>query len=262
MAMKSPGSGSLLASFRFRLPFHCRLRMRQRVRAILRPEIDLTDISGDSNPRCVVAGTNNQMSAISEPLTGQRVVLRELRSTDWEGIHSYASLPEACRYQSWGPNSQEQSRAFCYQQITAAEEEPRHLYALAITTPGHDSIIGTASLHVSSFEHGKGDISFIVHPREWGRGYATEAALLLLGFEFSELLLHRIHATCDPLNVASARVLEKIGMTLEGRLRESMRIRDGWRDSLVYSVLAKEWNFKERAPTQNRHEAASEWAQQ
>jgi hypothetical protein len=115
-------------------------------------------------PRCV---TKDQMSAIREPLVGQRVVLRELLSTDWEGIHSYASLAEACRYQSWGPNTQEQSRAFCYQQIAAVDEEPRKLYALAITTPGNDSIIGMASLHVHSFEHGQDDISYIVHPRDW-----------------------------------------------------------------------------------------------
>jgi RimJ/RimL family protein N-acetyltransferase len=53
--------------------------------------------------------------------------------------------------------------------------------------------------------------------------------------------LHRIFATCDPRNTASAHVLQKVGMRLEGRLRDTMLIRDGWRDSLVYSVLEHEW---------------------
>jgi RimJ/RimL family protein N-acetyltransferase len=55
------------------------------------------------------------------------------------------------------------------------------------------------------------------------------------------LRLHRVHATCDPRNLGSARVLTKLGMTFEGRLRHTQLIRDGWRDSLVFSVLEDEW---------------------
>jgi Acetyltransferase (GNAT) domain len=98
------------------------------------------------------------MGAIREPLTGQRIVLRELRPTDWQGIHSYASLLDACRYQTWGPNTEEDSRAFCDQQIWAALEEPRKLYALAMTTASNDDILGMASLHIRSFGHSQADI--------------------------------------------------------------------------------------------------------
>jgi RimJ/RimL family protein N-acetyltransferase len=66
-------------------------------------------------------------------------------------------------------------------------------------------------------------------------------AQLLLRFGFREMHLHRIFATCDPRNLASARVLEKIGMLYEGRMREVMLIRDGWRDSALYAVLEDEW---------------------
>jgi len=50
-----------------------------------------------------------------------------------------------------------------------------------------------------------------------------------------------VAATCDPRNEASAVVLAKIGMIYEGRLRHSIRIRDGWRDSDIYGILASEW---------------------
>ena len=59
---------------------------------------------------------------------------------------------------------------------------------------------------------------------------------------FTELGLHRVFATCDPRNVASGRVLRRLGMTHEGRLREALLIRDGWRDSDVYGILAHEWS--------------------
>lgn len=53
--------------------------------------------------------------------------------------------------------------------------------------------------------------------------------------------LHRVVATCDPRNLVSAAILQKVGMTFEGRLRHTMQIRDGWRDSSAFSILADEW---------------------
>ena len=74
-----------------------------------------------------------------------------------------------------------------------------------------------------------------------GRGVGTAIARALLGVAFESLNLHRVMATCDPRNLASAAVLQKVGMTFEGQLRHTMQIRDGWRDSSVFSVLANEW---------------------
>ena len=58
---------------------------------------------------------------------------------------------------------------------------------------------------------------------------------------FSELGVHRVFASCDPCNLGSIRVLEKVGMSLEGRLRENMNIRGEYRDSLIFGLLINEW---------------------
>jgi RimJ/RimL family protein N-acetyltransferase len=89
--------------------------------------------------------------------------------------------------------------------------------------------------------HRQGELSYIVHPRLWGRGIATAAGRQLLEIGFGELKLHRIFATCDPRNGASAQVLAKLGMSYEGQLRENVLLRDGWRDSDLYGVLEQEW---------------------
>jgi len=60
-----------------------------------------------------------------------------------------------------------------------------------------------------------------------------------LDFGLSGGGLHRITATCDPENVGSARVLEKIGMVREGHLRDYFLIRGAWRDRLLYAALAQ-----------------------
>lgn len=74
-----------------------------------------------------------------------------------------------------------------------------------------------------------------------GLGYATEAAKQLIAFGFNELNLHRIFATCDARNIASAKILEKAGMIKEGVIRENILIKEGWRDSLLFSILDREW---------------------
>ncbi|WP_432763071.1 GNAT family N-acetyltransferase [Actinomadura xylanilytica] len=60
----------------------------------------------------------------------------------------------------------------------------------------------------------------------------------MLHFGFDKLDLHKISATCDPNHAASTRVLTKIGMRHEGRLRHHLRLRGQWRDRLVYAALS------------------------
>lgn len=76
-------------------------------------------------------------------------------------------------------------------------------------------------------------LSYIVHPRVWGQGIGTKIGRQLLAHGFGELGLHRIHATCDPRNLGSSRVLSKIGMTHEGRLCRTALLHDGRRDSMI-----------------------------
>lgn len=174
-------------------------------------------------------------------LIGERLTLREMVVDDWRAVHEYASLPEACRYQAWGPNLPEESRAFVAWSVAQARAKPQRLYRLAAVLRDSGRLIGDGGLEVRNQRFLQGEISYIVHPDLWGSRHATEIARLLLRFGFEQLKLHRITATCDPRNIGSARVLEKIGMTYEGRQRQTMLLRDGWRDSSMYSVLEDEW---------------------
>ena len=115
-------------------------------------------------------------------------------------------------------------------------------------------VVGNGELKVH--DNRQGEISYAVHPGYWGRGIGTIASRQLLERGFGEQNLHRIFGTCDPRNTASSRVLQKIGMTYEGRMRETMFIRDGWRDSDLYAILEREWTrpAMERMPMQPEDE--------
>ncbi|MGX1560384.1 GNAT family N-acetyltransferase [Streptomyces sp. NPDC055506] len=170
----------------------------------------------------------------------ETVTLSRIGSQDWAAVHTWAGLPEACRYQPWGPNTPDETREFVAGAVDAWSDRPQRRFPY-VARLGRD-VVGMGELRVRDAPRRQGEISYIVHPRVWGRGIGTEIGRLLLGHAFGDSRLHRVHATCDPRNLGSARVLAKLGMTLEGRLRHTQLIRDGWRDSLVFGLLEEEWD--------------------
>jgi RimJ/RimL family protein N-acetyltransferase len=75
----------------------------------------------------------------------------------------------------------------------------------------------------------------------WGHGYATEASAAILELGFRRLGFHRVWGKCHTQNAASAKVMEKLGMTHEGTLREHVWLRDHFRSSRIYGMLADEY---------------------
>jgi RimJ/RimL family protein N-acetyltransferase len=174
-------------------------------------------------------------------LEGDRIVLREFVFADWTAVHEWARRPETCRYQAWGPNTPDETRAHAEQVRHAATQQPRGDYTLAAALRTDGRVIGSGSLFLRNERFRTGEIAYVVHPDHWRQGLATEIATLLLRCGFEAFRLHRIYATCDPRNTGSGRVLRKLGMVHEGRLRHTMLIRDGWRDSDMYGILEHEW---------------------
>ena len=84
-------------------------------------------------------------------------------------------------------------------------------------------------------------IGFTLLPEARGRGFASEAALLLVDYLFLHEQVERIQAETHPENRSSQRVLEKASFQLEGRLRRTVFSRGRWRDTLMYSLLREEW---------------------
>ena len=166
------------------------------------------------------------------------MVLRPIAEDDWPAVHAWASQEQVCRYQVWGPNTAAQTREFVREAARAWACVPRTRLIYAITLRG--PVVGNCQLDLR--DRDQGEISYALHPGYWGHGVATAAARQLVQIGFDDHYLHRIFATCDPRNIASAAVLQRLGMQYEGRMRETMLIRDGWRDSDLYSVLAHEWH--------------------
>ena len=178
------------------------------------------------------------------PLPTPRLLLREFAQADWEAVQEYACLPEVVRYMPWGPNTEGDTRDFIGRALAAQAATPRVTYELAVIWRETGQLIGGCGLTVPSPTHRVGEIGYCLRPDFWGRGCITEAAGALLALGFQHLQLHRIQASCDPENTGSRRVLEKLGMQLEGRLRQNLQLRGQWRDSLQWSLLEHEWRAR------------------
>ncbi|MEH1864033.1 MAG: GNAT family protein [Nostoc sp.] len=175
------------------------------------------------------------------PLETQRLILRDFVESDWQAVHQYASDDEVVRYLTFGPNSEEDTKNFLQREISLQGEEPRQHFALAVTLKTQQQLIGICRISVQDIYNKTGSIGYCFTKKFWGQGYATEAVKAVVSFGFQELSLHRIFATCHPENIASARVMQKIGMQQEGYLREHHWIKGEWRDSWLYAILEHEW---------------------
>jgi ribosomal-protein-alanine N-acetyltransferase len=180
----------------------------------------------------------------------QALSLRQPRREDWPRVHEWGSNSEVCRYQVWGPNSPSQSEEFVAAAVATWQlpEDQRSRWVWLAEHP-YEGVVGAGELHIRSRQHRQGEISYIVHPDYWRLGYATDIGQQLLETGFRAHGLQRIYATCDPRNVASAAVLQKLGMRREGRLRHTHLLRDGWRDSELFAVVDERQQNKARRLT-------------
>ena len=178
-----------------------------------------------------------------EKLETERLILRKFKEDDFAAVHSYASCAENINYMVWGPNSEEQTRAFINMAIAEANETPCMNYQYAAIKKDTNDLIGACNIALSGDE---AEIGWILHRDYWKHGYGTEMGKVLLSFGFDRLHLRRILAHCDAENIGSYRVMEKIGMRREGLFiegRPSHKLSDKeYGDELSYAILKSEWD--------------------
>jgi RimJ/RimL family protein N-acetyltransferase len=179
------------------------------------------------------------------PIVTERLLLRPYRESDLEALYAIRSRDDVMRFLYEEPLSRDEAHENLMERIgrDALRREGDEL-KLAIEQRETGRMIGGANLTWSSAVHKQGEIGFMQHPDQHGRGYAREAMLAVLRLGFEGLDLHRICGRCDARNAASARLMERLGMRREAHLRENEFVKGEWTDELVYAILASEWRGK------------------
>jgi ribosomal-protein-alanine N-acetyltransferase len=193
-------------------------------------------------------GAQPPLAQLAMILTTRRLHLREFDKDDWPAVLAYQSKPLYLRYYKYAERTTEDVVKFVQMFLDQQQEMPRLNYQLAVVHAEKGRLIGTCGIRRRAARAHKADIGYELDPDFWGRGYATEAARAIVRFGFDELGLHRIWSWCIADNLASARVLERLGMCREGRLRENEYFKDRWWDTLLYGILEHEWRAQQGRP--------------
>jgi RimJ/RimL family protein N-acetyltransferase len=178
------------------------------------------------------------MTPWPEQIRTDRLLLRVPRLDDAQAIfEEYASDPEVTRYLLWPPyQAVEDLEAFlksCLDRGPQTKSLP-----WAITLPPSDRVVGMIAVHPQTTF--KVDVGYVLARRLWGQGIMTEALRAVIGVALARPEIYRVAAACDLDNPASARVMEKAGMSREGILRRygvHPNVSNEPRDVVFYSVV-------------------------
>jgi ribosomal-protein-alanine N-acetyltransferase len=185
-------------------------------------------------------GTMAGMVLPTPTLHTARLRLRPFTSTDADQLFALHSSAHVLRYWDSPPWS-ERTRAERFIAACRQMAQDGSGARLAVDRASDGVFIGWCGLTQWDPDHRSARIGYVLDDAAWGRGYATEAAHAVLQWAFDTLDLNRVQSETDTRNVASARVLEKLGFVREGTLREDCVVNGEVSDSWVYGLLRREW---------------------
>jgi ribosomal-protein-alanine N-acetyltransferase len=103
-------------------------------------------------------------------------------------------------------------------------------------------IIGTAGYNRwETVISNKAMLGADVRQEYWNQGISSEASNRIIDYGFNQMKLHRIEAETSPENYSAQKVLEKLGFTFEGTLRDAYFWKSQYRSMRLYSLLEYEW---------------------
>ncbi len=184
--------------------------------------------------------------AIKPPqLVTERLLLRALEARDAEAVVQGAGDRRVARYLIAVPSPYPIALARAWVSARAAWWHEGRGVTFAITRRDEDELLGSVSLRRYARDR-RAELGYWLAASAWNRGYASEATRAAVAFGFGELGLARIYAQVLAGNVASMRVLEKLGMIREGTKRQHVKKGNKLHDIVIYGLLREEWESEFR----------------
>ena len=174
-------------------------------------------------------------------LETERLILRKMTLADAQDMFEYASDPEATKYTLWDFHKSIED-SVQYIKSVIQKYENKEVSDWGVILKENNKVIGTCAYLWWRTEHNRAEIGYVLSRKYWGKGLMTEAVKEAIKFGFEQMQLNRIEGRCFLENLASQRVLEKVGMTFEGILREQLLVKGVYRNLRLYSLLRKEFN--------------------
>jgi RimJ/RimL family protein N-acetyltransferase len=184
-------------------------------------------------------------------LTTERLTIRPLARNDITEFTRYRNLPDVARYQDWTlPYTRDLAHALVDDSEALGVPTPGEWIQLAVVDD-EDRLLGDVAVWLDDVGL-LAMVGYTLAPASQGRGYAVEAVRAVVDWLFTSRKVHRVAATLDPANLASARVLERNGFRYIGTARSAALVRGVWSDDARFEILADEWRAWKRRPGRPR----------
>jgi RimJ/RimL family protein N-acetyltransferase len=185
--------------------------------------------------------TVKQVQIMTFSLTPGRIILEDLQEGDRSNLRLLARDPAFQKYVLVWLDTEEQIDTFLVHAIREANNENRRDYSLAAREKDTGAFAGLAFIEIDLRYPTSAEFGIALLPAFCKNGYGTEILESFLAFGFETLGMHRVYGKCDEHNIPSARLMERCGLVYEGTIREHVWLRDHWRSTRYYGMLAGEY---------------------
>ncbi len=173
-------------------------------------------------------------------LTTRRLMLRQMQPTDADAFFAIKSDPKITTPYGQEPH-QSIADTQAWMQRHQGYYERCEALLWSMTLKGVDTVIGSCLFWNFDSDFHTAEIGYELNRAFWQQGIMTEAVACALSYGFRNLGLHRIEAVILAENMASKRLLRKLGFMYEGELRQRSYFREMYHDQLYFGILSDEW---------------------
>jgi len=175
-------------------------------------------------------------------LETERLLIRAFCDEDLAAFRTYRDDPEVARYQGWDvPYTEQQAYDFIVWAGAAQPGAVGEWYQAAVERRDTRELIGDVAFHIMKRDPRQAYIGYTFSRAQQGQGFANEAVRALLNYLFGVLDLHRVVAECDVENVASYRLLERLGFRREAHFIGSVLFKGAYASEYHYAMLKREF---------------------
>ncbi|MBA2682812.1 MAG: GNAT family N-acetyltransferase [Ktedonobacteraceae bacterium] len=175
-------------------------------------------------------------------LETERLSLRGFSTQDWDALSAIISDPEVTRFMHFAAWDEAKRREWFTRLVQDGENQKRSNWAITLRSNG--MLIGW--FFIGGAEEGPRGCGYALARHFWGQGYMPEAARAIFAYEFTALGASRIIAECEVQNTASARVMQKSGMTYE-ETSYNADFEGNWAMRHCYAISKQDWEVASRA---------------
>jgi ribosomal-protein-alanine N-acetyltransferase len=174
------------------------------------------------------------------PLSTPRLILRRLASADLPDILEILTDPEVYRYEERGPLDEAEGKQWLETAVKQKLSDSEGNLSLGIAQQNSDKLIGILGFRYSDRDRRQADFGIQVNRSYQNKGFGSEAAVAFLIFCLRDIGLHRVTAGCDCSNIASVRLLTKVGMRKEAEYRKDRFVDGEWVNSYRFAMLEED----------------------